>query len=341
MDKVNLGVIGAGIWGEAHARIFSSHPPANLVSVCDIDENKAREIAGRYGAKKTFTDFNEMLQDPELDAVGITTPDFAHCEPFAAACRAGKHVLVEKPLATTAEDLSLMRSVHEGSSSRVMVDFHARWSPPLVVASDNLRDGQIGDLISLYYRLNDCIFVPTKMLAWAKESSILWFLGSHAVDTLRFLTSSEVIRVYSVSRSEVLEGKGIPVADIYQSILEFENGVIATIENAWIIPDSYPQWNDIKLNILGSKGMFNMDLTGSQAIERFLEDKSDNPDILIMPTIHGKAMGFAHESIRDFVDKLVSGDDFVVGFEDGYRVSKVILSIMEAASQRMPVTVQY
>jgi len=73
------------------------------------------------------------------------------------------------------------------------------------------------------------------------------------------------------------------VPDIYQSILEFENGVIATIENCWALPNTIPHWNDIKLNVLGAKGMFNMDLTNNQTIERFTEEKADHPDVLIMP----------------------------------------------------------
>ena len=84
-----------------------------------------------------------------------------------------------------------------------------------------------------------------------------------------------------------------------------------------------------------------MDLTGNQAIERYLEEKSDHPDILIMPVIHGKPTGFAYESIRDFIERLVRGDEFIVGFEDGYRVSKVILAIMESAKNRQPVEVDY
>jgi predicted dehydrogenase len=341
MERRQYGIIGCGLWGESHARIFSSHPQANLKAVCDVDEKRAEEMAAAYGAAAFYTDYHELLDDPEIQAVGITTPDFAHREPFVAACRAGKDILIEKPLATSLEDLEAMRDAFKDSASRVMVDFHSRWNPPFVVVRDDIRSGKIGKVISMYYRLNDCIFVPTRMLSWASQSSILWFLGSHTVDTLRFFTGGEVVRVYSLCRSGVLEQKGIPVPDIYQSMLEFDDQVIATIENNWIIPDSNPQWNDIKLNILGSRGMFNLDLTGHNAIERYLEDTSDHPDLLIMPEIHGKYMGFAYESIRDFVEKLSSREEFLAGFEDGYRVSKVILAIMESASKREPVTVEY
>lgn len=341
MEKINLGVIGAGLWGESHARIFSTHPLANLVAVCDLNKERAAEVAARYGAPKYFNKCEKLLEDPDIEAVGIATPDFAHREPFIAACQAGKDILIEKPLATRPEDLEAMREAFLNSKSRVMVDFHSRWNPPFVIVRDDIRAGNIGDVISMYYRLNDRIFVPTRMLSWASKSSIMWFLGSHTIDTLRFFTGSEVKRVYSLSRSGVLTRKGIPVPDVYQSMLEFDDGVIATIENAWIIPDTNPHWNDIKLNVLGSKGMFNLDLTGNQAIERFLEDKSDHPDLLVMPVVHGKYMGFAYESIKDFIEKLVTREEFIAGFEDGYRVSKVVLAIMESALERKPLDVDY
>ena len=160
------------------------------------------------------------------------------------------------------------------------------------------------------------------MLSWSGRSSILWFLGSHAVDTLRYLFQDEMVRVYSVSRSGVLRAKGLDVPDIYQTILEFGNGPIATMENHWIMPDSSPQLNDFKVNILGSKGMFNMDLTHNQLIERYLANVCDRPDVVDGPLIRGHHVGFVYESIRHFVDCVADGKQPAVTLDDGVRVSR-------------------
>ena len=108
--------------------------------------------------------------------------------------------------------------------------------------------------------------------------------------------NDEVKRVYAVSNSGVLKEKGLDTTDVYQSILEFNNGGIATMENSWITPDSYPCVNDIKFNITGTKGMVNLDLSNNQMIERFTETKNDRPDVLVNHFVHGKAKGFAYES---------------------------------------------
>jgi predicted dehydrogenase len=341
MDKVRFGLIGTGTWGNVHAETYSTHHRASLAAVCDVDEARARKAAERWGAGRVYTDYREMLRNPDIDAVAVVTPDFTHRDPIVEAARAGKHIIVEKPLATTRQDLDQIAEAVTRAGVKFMVDFHCRWCPPLVIARNDIENGVIGELVSAYVRLNNTLFVPLKMLSWSGKSSILWFLGSHTVDALRFVLGDEVTRVYSVSRSGVLRGKGIDVPDIYQTILEFAGGPVATIENHWIMPDTSPSYNDFKVSIVGSKGMFNMDLTHNQLIERYLEDRCDNPDVIDAPLIRGRHVGFVYESIRHFVDCVADDKPVAATLDDGMRVSTVILAIMQSASTREPVKVTY
>lgn len=340
VNKIGFGVIGAGLWGESHAHVFASHPYAELVGVYDINKAKAKELSEQYGAK-CYDSLELMLEDEKVEAVGIATPDFAHRDVAVKAANAGKHILLEKPLATTLEDTDAIADAVKKNNVRLMVDFHARWNPPFVIAKNKIVEGELGDIVSGYYRLNDVISVPMGMLSWAEKSSILWFLGSHAVDTLRWLFNDEVEKVYSVSREGVLKGKGINVPDIYQTILEFRSGIIATIENNWIVPNTQPNVNDMKLNVLGSKGMIDMDLTNHGLISVFTEDKLTQPDTLVNPFIHGKRQGFAIEAIRDFVERLAKDEAFVTDLDDGINVTKTILAIMKSAKSGKPELVEY
>ncbi len=339
MQPVRFGVVGLGNWGKVHADIYSSHPHSVLKAVCDTNEKRATEFAVGYGLKKVYIDYHEMMRDPEIDAVAIVTPDFAHCGPIVAAARMGKHIIVEKPLATTLSDLEEICAAVQKAGVTLMVDFHCRWYPPIVIARQNIEKGELGTVISAYLRLNDTIYVPTKMLPWAAKSSILWFLGSHAVDALRYILGDEVERVYAVSRSEVLRNHGLDVPDIYQAILEFSKGTVASLECNWIIPNSNPGYNDFKVNILGSKGMINMDLTHNQLIERYLEDKSDRPDCLEALTIHGKRVGFAYESIMDFIECVAQGKPVRSTLDDGVKTSKALIAVLKSAMERVPVKI--
>jgi predicted dehydrogenase len=328
---IGIGVVGAGLWGEAQAKVFATHHNARLAGVCDVDPGRARSLAEKFGVP-SYGAIDDLLRDPSLDAVAIATPDFAHRAPAVAAANAGKHIFLEKPLATTLEDVEAIAEAVTRNGVTIVVDFHSRWSPAIVATKRSIERGELGTIVSAYMRLNDTIAVPTEMLSWAAKSSILWFLGSHAVDTLRWLTGREVKSVYSRSRSGVLAGMGIDVPDLYQSMLEFEDGTIATLENSWILPNSHPNVNDIKLNVLGTKGMIDIDLSNHKVMQRFLQDRYDHPDVFVKQEIHGKHMGFAHEAIRDFVDRLAKGTPLVTGLEDGVRGAKVILAMLESAA---------
>jgi predicted dehydrogenase len=338
-----IAIIGAGIWGQTHASIYNEHPGAQVVAICDINRAKAQALASQFQIpdRHVYTNHQDLLADCPFDIAAIVTPDFLHRDLCVDCALAGKDIICEKPLATTRQDvIDILAAVAQGKV-RLLVDLHNRFSPPFARTKQAIDEGELGTPYHAYFRLNDIRYVPTQMLPWADRSSILWFLGSHSVDTLRWILGSEVTRVYSVSRKGILAGLGVDVEDVYQTTLEFANGAIAQMENGWISPDSHPCINDIKFNVMGTKGMISLDLSNSQLIERYTEDRCDRPDILVKHFVHGQASGFAYQSIRYFLDRLIDGRESLVTLHDAAQTSLVILAIQESARKRQPVDVQY
>jgi predicted dehydrogenase len=339
--KLKMAIVGAGIWGENHAKIYQAHPFCQVAAVCDRDRGKAEALAAKIGIDRYYDDYREMFKTSGCDAAAIVTPDFAHAEAAICAAEHKKHILVEKPLATTRDEVFAMREAFAKNGVRVMVDLHNRWSPPFNVAHQSLERGELGKPYSAYMRLNDIKWVATDMLPWAASSSILWFLGSHSVDTLRWFFSDEVARVYAVSRKGLLASLGVDTVDTYLTTLEFKNGGIAQMENGWITPNANPCVNDIKFNILGDRGMISLDLSSHNLIQKYTDEKVQVPDVLVQHSIFGYPRGFAFESIRSFVDCILSGEEFRVSVEDAANTSLVILSIMESARTGQPLEVAY
>lgn len=335
MAKMGFGLIGTGLWGEMHANVYSIHPEVEFKAVCDLREDRAKEIAQKYGAESYYTDYNKLLERDDIQAVSIATPDFAHTDIAVSALKAGKHVLIEKPLATSVEDCEKILAAR--GKQKLMVDFHNRWNPPFVSAKDSIIKGELGKPMIMYIRLNDTIFVPTHMLKWASKSEVIWFVGSHVIDLTRWMFDDEVCKVYAVSRSEVLKAKGVDTPDFYQAILEFKNGGVATIENCWILPDSLPTIIDFKCEIIGSEGAVYMDISSHNAMKKYTAEKASNPDLFVTPVIHNKQMGFAVESIRHFVDCVINDKEPIATGEDGLATTKIISAIRESSKKGEPV----
>jgi predicted dehydrogenase len=341
VKKVGFGLIGTGLWGEMHAKTYASSPHVEFRAVCDLREDRAKEIAEKYGAKDCYSDYRKILERDDISAVSIATPDFAHTEIAVAAAKAGKHILIEKPLATSVEDCEkMLAAVKEAKGIKFMVDFHNRWNPPFVNAKAAIEKGELGKLMLMYVRLNDTIMVPTSMLSWAARSEVVWFVGSHAVDLTRWLFNDEVRRVYAVSRSEVLKEKGIDTPDFYEAILEFKNGGVATVENCWILPDSLPTVIDFKCQIIGSEGAVYMDMSSHRTIQKYTKDDVSYPDVLgSFSTVPGRPMGFTIESIRHFVDCVINDKEPMVTGEDGLAATRIVSAIRESSRKGEPVKI--
>ena len=338
---MKIGIIGAGTWGETHAFIYNEHPCAEVTAICDVNKERANLVAEKYNIKNVYTDYHEMAQKSDCDAVAIITPDFMHADIAITCANNGKHMLIEKPLATTRKDIDAICEAVYKNNVRCMVDLHNRWSAPFNTAKQKIQSGVLGKPYTAYIRHNDIKWVATDLLKWAAKSSILWFLGSHSLDTLRWLFNDEVKRVYSVKKEGILRSLGVDTPDIFLTTIEFANGGIAHMENGWITPNGNGNVNDFRCSVLCTEGMINLELSQHNLIQMITEERMITPDILVSNTVFDKCKGLAYESIRDFVDRMLDGKDFRVSLEDARNTAIAILAILESADTGVPVDVCY
>lgn len=337
MMNKRFGVIGVGTWGQNHTYVYSHHPGAMLAAVCDKNEERAQAIADQYGATKVYTDYADLLADPDIDAVSIATPDFVHREIAVSAAQAGKDMLLEKPLATTVEDAAAIAKAVNDAGVRFMLDFHNHWNPNFYQAKTSIEEGEIGEPHLIYGRLNDTIFVPTEMLSWADQSAIIWFTGSHLIDLACWLADSAVVKVYCVARSKVLKGMGIDTPDFYETVLEFANGGVAVLESCWTLPNSQPVVIDFNMEVIGTDGAMHIDCSHHQSLRKYTDTVS-YPDVFVTYPLHDEIKGLGVASIHHFADCVINDKRPVIGLQEGLANTRIICAALESAETGQPVT---
>jgi predicted dehydrogenase len=339
---VRIGLVGAGIWGTMHARAYAQNPLVEQVGICDLDEGRARKVAEAYAIPRVFTEVDRLL-DEGLDGISVATPDNAHTDIVLKAAARGVHILVEKPLATEVEECQAMLAAAEKAGVFLMVDWHNRWNPPIYAAWKSIQIGELGEVRYIYYRLSDTVYVPLKMLPWADQSSVMWFLGSHALDTVCWLVGKKPVRVYCQKRQQVLADLGVNTPDLYVTMLEFENGCLVVIENSWILPQQSPSLIDHKVEILGARGAIYLDLTHHGALAKYSPETAvgfpnpSYPDLFVTPEVYHKQMGFAVESMHHFVDCIRDHLPLLASGADGLLNTRLILAAEQSARSGMPV----
>lgn len=336
MNK-RFGVIGVGTWGQNHTYVYSHHPGAQLAAVCDLNAERAQAIATQYGAERVYSDYQQLLADPDIDAVSIATPDFAHREIAIAAAQAGKDILLEKPLATTVEDAEAIAQAVTDTGVRFMLDFHNHWNPSFFQAKQSIVANEIGEPHMIYGRLNDTIFVPTEMLRWANRSAIIWFTGSHLIDLACWLADSPVNKVYCVSRSKVLKSRGIDTPDFFQTMLEFDNGAVAVLETCWTLPNSQPVIIDFGMEIVGTDGALHVNCSHHQALRKYT-DQPSYPDVFVTYPLYDEIKGLGVESIHHFADCVINDRQPRIGLKAGLENTRIVCAALQSAETGQPVT---
>ncbi len=325
MEKIGAAVIGAGIYGEVHIRTYLSEPGIDLISIWSRSKERARKIGEKYNCKYT-TNLEEIAGDENIRIVSVATPDFAHTGTVIKMLEAGKHVLVEKPMAASGEECRKILDVHKSQCVsqrqrlKLMVNFHNRWYPPIAEAKRRIEKGEIGYPLTLYAKLSDRIEVPTEWLSWADKSGPEWFLFPHTIDLARWLIGKQKVKkVFALGKKGILQSKGIDSYDAVQAQVEFEN-TIAVFESSWVLPPSWRNIIDFRLNILGSEGKIG--ISGDKEGIEIATDKYQTPFVLDPVT--------EEEPIRHFIDCVLNDSPPDSSGEDGLAVTGIIEAIVSS-----------
>ena len=301
MDKVGYGVIGLGQFGEKHTQVLSSLPNVDLIAVCSRRKERAKEVAEKYGAKKWYTDFNEMLENKEIEAVSIVTAEPEHREPTVAAAKKGKHILLEKPMAMNLEDADAMIKATQKAGIFFMVGHILRFCTSYVIAKQKIDEGKIGNILSLYARRN----LPARITDhYLRRISSIIGDGLHDTDLMLWYTGAQVKSVYASSVS----ARNLANPDIGWSMYKFDSGAVGICESTWFLPEKTPFNIDARMEIIGTEGAIYIDLS-NEGVAINNKNGWRYPDTIHWPVQHGKRVGCLKEEISYFVDCVTRGEE--------------------------------
>ena len=241
---VGIAIIGCGgIARNRHIPALSMVPEARLAGFYNRTRARAEECASRYGGK-VYESFEEVLSDPQVDAVVVCTAARSHCDYTVRALLAGKHVLCEKPMAVTAKDCEKMVEAAKQSGKKLMISHNQRRYEPHRKAKELLEKGEIGRLLTFRTFLG--IKGPEYASVYGnnnayfnKEESgrgVMSDVGSHRIDLMRWMTGAEYDRVFTYAptlEKTKPDGSLIDVDDNSMSIVEMDNGVVGLIVSSW------------------------------------------------------------------------------------------------------------
>jgi len=338
-QQIGFGVVGVGTWGENHLKTLADEPGVYVAGICDINEELLNRRAQEYNIPFVTTDYQELLAQNEVQAVSVVTPDFLHHDIAIAAAQAGKHILVEKPMATSLEEAyDIAATVHEAGVT-LMVDFHNRWNPTIIEMKKAIEAGELGEIEMASFRLSNKIWVPTELLSWGGQTTVTWWLGSHISDLACWLLQDRAVRVYSVARRGVLADMGLDTPDFFHSILEFAGGAVVHLDNCWILGDAMPSVIDFQVQLVGSEGTMYADCSHNLSSQKYTHDRSEWPNPLVMTDSHGTPRGFAIESIRHFAGCNRDGRQPLISVAEAVHNVEILAAIHQSAAEGQPVEI--
>ncbi len=374
MKKIRIGLIGAGFMGRTHANayhsihlIFGDDVVPELVAVADVNEDNARALAEKYGFSRWTTDWKQIVADPDIDMVDITTPNASHCPIAIEAARHGKHVYCEKPLAMTAQESREATAVVEEAGIVTSVGFNYVRNPIQQYVRELIASGELGEIVNFrgmydqdYYNEPDQKH-EWRMFKAASASGALGDLASHTLSLSQYLIG-DIAEVCGMTKIIVPErpdpkdsSKMLPVGndDVVQFLFQYANGACGAIFSNRLAAGRKMSLG-YEIQLTNGCIVYNQERQNEVQIYRHDDDKRERgfKTVLIAPG-HGEydkfyggagiCLGYADQKTIEAYHTLncvAEGKPCEIDFRFGTKVMQVIDAVLESAESRRWVKVQ-
>lgn len=332
MERVGIGLVGCGLFGESHLQAYRGVSNAEVRAVFDPDRERAEQMAAAFQAPRVCESLEELCSLPDIDLVDVVTPEAAHLEPVQKAFAAGKHVFVEKPLATDLGDAERMIEASRASGRFLMVGHILRFETKYAMLKEELASGRLGEVVSLHARRNR----PKELLPRYGRTHPALENGVHDIDLMLWYVGRPVRRVRGFGRSVT----GGPHPDTFWGVLEFEGGAIGVIETIWLLPEAAGISLDDAFRAIGTRGVGDLRLVPA-ALTYWREDGYEVPDVSYDPRVRNSARGALRDELSYLCDCVAEGQapELNTGV-DGRRALRVALALIESATAGTDVEIQ-
>jgi predicted dehydrogenase len=364
MEQVRIGIIGTSYWvDEFHLPILQNYPNALVQSLCGRNQARAEELAHKFGVAKTFTDYRQMLDDENLDAVIICTPEDEHYPMTMAALDKGLHVLCEKPMAFTAEEAYEMLHKAEKMKVKHMVNFTMRCIPHFQYLKTLMESKYIGKPYHAHFHWLSGWHPDREDYTWYYDPKhshgAASELGVHMIDQARwYLGEIESVQasIHSFVKRTGIDGNKIdnPASDSAIYLLEFQNGAHATIHvsTANLVSNNLSHTGQF-ISLHGQDGTIESraGLWSSNPVSEIvgLKRGADKIETLQIPDSYfgseGRKNLFGFEDKPNlnpllFVDAILNDHPLQPSFYDGYKAQQVIQAALESNETGQAINIQ-
>ncbi len=331
MGKLGVAVIGCGSIHGVHADAITASQLSRLVCVVDIDEGRARASAAKYGCR-WYVDYLEAIKDDEVDVVHICTPHYLHSSMAIEAVRAGKHVLVEKPVAISVSQAQEMAQESKKHGRYIGVCFQNRFNPESQKAKEIIDSGEIGAVkgvkgIVTWYRTREYYLESGWRGKFATEGGgVLINQSIHTLDLMQWLGGG--VKAVKASVATNLLGDAIEVEDTADALLFFKNGA----RGIFYATNCYVANSPVEIEIVCEKATLKL-CDGTLVMEQ-----GENKQLLVGKesgqTAYKSYWGRSHAIlIEEFYKAILGGDPkHIISVEEGMESLKIIDGIYKSSS---------